>query len=315
MANIAPKTIPKYAAEIQQMMFCAGEKQDVSLETLTLIEEIVRNQVIHLLTTANELATRRGQRTFSINDIIFQIRHDQSRLARVQSLMRWRAIRRAANTKDNDNGEINLDDAEEIEETLGNGIADCLSRKTEAPGTLLPWDVEHFFSVQPPGGASNEALLQESSKDSLQRLCWADEITRGMSAEEYAKYADYRHASFTSRKKERFRKWVGIGVIAEPRKKEDILEIIGFMAVEIVKKLTDMALSIQDQELTAQRRKVDQTAPAGERRHGLFVSPHPERPPIDVRHIRRAFQQTQMRPKRRRVQMNRVANRKALEMI
>jgi transcription initiation protein SPT3 len=180
---------------------------------------------------------------------------------------------------------------------------------------LLPWDVDFFFAVQPPGGASNETLLNESSKDSLERLRWADEITKNMTAEEYAKYADYRHASFTSRKKERFRKWAGIGVIAEPKKKEDILEITGFLAAEMVKKLTDMALSIQDNELTAQRRKTDQSAPLGERRYGLFVPLDPERPPVDVRHVRRAFQQTQMRPKRTRVQMNRVTNRKALELI
>jgi transcription initiation protein SPT3 len=175
--------------------------------------------------------------------------------------------------------------------------------------------VDFFFAVQPSGGASNETLLNESSKDSLERLCWADEITKNMTAEEYAKYADYRHASFTSRKKERFRKWAGIGVIAEPRKKEDILEITGFLAAEMVKKLTDMALSIQYNELTAQRRKMDQAAPLGERRIGLFVPLDPERPPVDARHVRRAFQQTQRRPKRRRVQLHGVANRKTLELI
>ncbi|KIL87112.1 hypothetical protein FAVG1_09666 [Fusarium avenaceum] len=304
---------PKYSVEIQQMMFCAGEKQDVSNETLALIEEIVRNQ----LTTANDLAARRGQRSFSINNIIFQIRHDRPRLARVQALIHWRAIRRAANKKSHNSGEVDFDDAEDIEDVLDSSIADCFSKKkrTETAAALLPWDVDFFFAVQPPGGASNETLLNESSKDSLERLRWADEITKNMTAEEYAKYADYRHASFTSRKKERFRKWAGIGIIAEPRKKEDILEITGFLAAEMVKKLTDMALSIQDNELTAQRRKMDQAAPLGERRFGLFVPQDPERPPVDVRHVRRAFQQTQRRPKRKRVQLHRVADRKTLELI
>ncbi|KAI6765543.1 hypothetical protein HG530_006613 [Fusarium avenaceum] len=279
---------PKYSAEIQQMMFCAGEKQDVSNETLALIEEIVRNQVVHLLTTANDLAARRGQRSFSINDIIFQIRHDRPRLARVQALIRWRAIRRAANKKSNDSGEIDFDDAEDIEDVLGSSIADCFSKKkrTETAAALLPWDVDFFFAVQPPGGASNETLLNESSKDSLERLRWADEITNNMTAEEYAKYADYRHASFTSRKKERFRKWAGIGVIAEPRKKEDILEITGFLAAEMVKKLTDMALSIQENELTAQRRRIDQAAPLGERRPLFHLAlPLPATTPsLDILH-------------------------------
>ncbi|KAI7783512.1 transcription initiation protein Spt3 [Diaporthe eres] len=47
---------PRFKQEIQQMMYIAGETQDVSTPTIKLIEDIIRDQV---LVTANDLAARR----------------------------------------------------------------------------------------------------------------------------------------------------------------------------------------------------------------------------------------------------------------
>ncbi|KAM0547211.1 hypothetical protein ACHAPJ_010471 [Fusarium lateritium] len=309
----------KYNAEIQQMMYVAGETGDVATETLTLVEEIIRDQLVLMLTTANDLAARRGQRVFGINDIIFQVRHDPARLARLQTLLRWKAIRRKAKANNENNEEdLEADDGEDLaEEDLVNAtVEDTATKKTERPAALLPWDVEFFFSEYPPGGDDNESLLAESSATSLERLRWADEVTKNMTAAEYAKWSDYRHASFILRKKKRFRTWCGLGVIAQNKSSDDSLEIIGFLAVEMVKRLTDIALSIQEQELTNQQRMTGQSAAlVGARSHGLFVSANPERPPINVGHVRRAFERTQMKAKRRRLQLNRVPNRRKLELI
>ncbi|CRK41864.1 hypothetical protein BN1723_018903, partial [Verticillium longisporum] len=72
MANSSPQ----FKQEIQQMMYIAGETQDTSDETTTLIESIIHGQVVHMLTTANDLALRRGVRLFTVADLIFQFRHD-----------------------------------------------------------------------------------------------------------------------------------------------------------------------------------------------------------------------------------------------
>ncbi|KAJ4256076.1 Transcription initiation protein spt3 [Fusarium torreyae] len=309
----------KYNAEIQQMMYVAGETGDVSTETLTLVEEIIRDQLVLMLTTANDLAARRGQRVFGINDIIFQVRHDPARLARLQTLLRWKAIRRKAKANnENNEDDLEADDGEDLaEEDLVNAtVEDAATKKTERPAALLPWDVEFFFSEYPPGGDDNESLLAESSATSLERLRWADEVTKNMTAAEYSKWSDYRHASFISRKKKRFRTWCGLGVIAQNKSTDDSLEIIGFLAVEMVKRLTDIALSIQEQELSSKQRLTGQSAAlVGARSYGLFVSANPERPPVDVGHVRRAFEMTQMKAKRRRVQLNRIPNRRKLELI
>jgi transcription initiation protein SPT3 len=99
-------------------------------------------------------------------------------------------------------------------------------------------------------------------------------------------------------------------------KKEDTLEILGFLAAEMVKRLTDIALTIQAQDSTAHQRQNGQSVEAlGQRRDGMFVPLKTERPPIDVVHIQRAFDETQMKPKRRRVKLNRIAGPKTLELI
>ncbi|RGP71927.1 hypothetical protein FSPOR_3042 [Fusarium sporotrichioides] len=316
--------ISKYSNEIQHMMYVAGETQDVSNETLTLVEQIVHEQIRHLLTTAGELAARRRKRVVSIEDIIFQIRHDATRLARIQTLLRWRAIRREAKKMNREaDGDADADvDADMDEEDLPDDqlesppTEEVTNKKTQTPAAILSWDVESFFSIIPPGGDTNESLLDKPSEVSLESLRWADEITKNMSKEEYDRWVVYRNASFTTRKPKRFRDWAGIGIIAKVKKKDDTLEIIGFIAAEMVKRLTDIALTIQAQDLAAYQRQNGQSAPAlGTRRHGLFVPLTTERPPIDVGHVRRAFHETQKRPKRKRVRLNKIAGQRTLELI
>ncbi|KAG8672077.1 Transcription initiation protein spt3 [Fusarium poae] len=312
----------RYSNEIQQMMYVAGETQDVSVETLTMVEQIVHEQIRHLLSIANEIAGRRRKRTIDIDDIIFQIRHDTNRVARIQRLLRWRAIRRDAKKTNRDAGgdgdaDVDMDDEDFSEDPLESPpTEEAAGKKTEPAAGILPWDMEYFYSIVPPGGETNETLLNKAGDVSLESLRWADEITKNMSKQEYDRWAMYRKASFTTRKTKRFQQWAGIGVIARVVKKSDTLEIIGFLAVEMVKRLTDIALTIQAQDLAAFKRRNGQCAAAvGSRRHGLFVPVDTDRPPINVEHIRRAFDETQMKPKKKRVRLNRTAGTRTLVLI
>ncbi|RGP77805.1 hypothetical protein FLONG3_4099 [Fusarium longipes] len=309
---------PRYNHEIQQMMYVAGETHDVSFEALTLIEQIVQGQVMHMLSAANELAARRRKKAISLNDIIFQVRHDTARVARIQRLVRWRAIRLEAKKRNKDTeGDADLDEDELSEDTAESTTAEeGAPEKTEPAAAVLPWDVESYFSVIPPGGEINETLLDQSNEDSLERLHWADEMTKNMTMEEYARWASYRNASFTTRKVKRFSEWAGVGVIAQVIKKDDTIEMIGFLAAETVKRLTDIALTIQARDLAVQKRRNGQLAMSiGQRRYGMFVPLDTERPPINVLHIREAFRETQMKPKRKRVKLNSVPGRSTLQLI
>ncbi|KAJ4026788.1 Transcription initiation protein spt3 [Fusarium irregulare] len=301
---------PKYCGEIQQMMYVAGETQDVSPETLTLVEQIVQDQVRHILSAASDLAARAGRKTVSLNHIIFQVRRDEPRVQRIKSLLRWRAIRLEAKRRNQDTQDgVEIDDPDEMsDELLDNPtVEEVAAKRTEPAAGTLPWDVESYYSIIPPGGDTNEKLLNDPGENSLQRLRWADEVTKAMTSEEYAIYSEYRHASFTTRKPKRFCEWVGIGVVADIVKREDSLEILGFIAAEMVERLTDIALTLQAQDLAAHRARVSLPSPkSGHTKCGLFVTKDLKREPINVGHVRRAFRETQANPKKKRVQLNRV---------
>jgi transcription initiation protein SPT3 len=125
---------------IEQMMFVSGETAEASPETTGMIEEIVRAQVIemvslfhfasvaalplmkaprvllpwlylnslmvfHMLTylqlkQATELANRRGVRSISTADLIFLIRHDKAKVSRLKTFLSWKDVRK--NVKDSD---------------------------------------------------------------------------------------------------------------------------------------------------------------------------------------------------------------------
>uniref|UniRef100_A0A4E9DVL6 Uncharacterized protein n=1 Tax=Gibberella zeae TaxID=5518 RepID=A0A4E9DVL6_GIBZA len=275
------------------------------------------NEIQHL-SSASELAARRRKRVISIYDIIFQVRHDTTRVARIQKLLRWRAIRREAKKSNKEaNGDVDIDEDDLSDDPLESPPnEEAAAKKTETPTAILPWDIESFFSVIPPGGDTNESLLDDPSDVSLKTLRWADEITKNMSKKEYDRWFTHRKASFTTRKPKRFREWARIGVVFQVLKKDDTLEIIGFLAVEMVKRLTDIALTIQAQDLTAHRKRQGQSVAAlGTRRYGMFVPIDTGRPPIDVVHIRRAFDETQMKPKRKRVRLSRIPGERTLELI
>ncbi|KAF5693601.1 spt3-like transcription factor [Fusarium denticulatum] len=304
---------PKYTNEVQQMMFVAGETQDIANETAALVEQIVREQIIHIMTKAKELSARRGEKFIAIRDILFQVRHDTARMTRLQNVIRWKRLRGEARKTTNEKDKPE-NDAEDSFSDTDNAAEDTAKKTTEASAALMPWDEEFMFPVRPPGGDADAVQISEQSRE---RLIWADEVTAKMSGEEYTKWCSYRKASFHRAKEGRFREWACIGVVADLRKKDDAIEILGSIAVEMVKRLTDMALSIQAQEITTQGGKENEAAAAAlqARRQGLFLMSNPQRPAIDAGHVRKAFEMTQSQPKRRGYQLNRMVGPKLLQLI
>ncbi|KAG5802115.1 hypothetical protein H9Q74_013335 [Fusarium xylarioides] len=304
---------PKYTNEVQQMMFVAGETQEIANETAALVEQIVREQIIHILTKAKEISSRRGEKFIAIKDILFQVRHDAARMTRLQNVIRWKRLRGEARKTTNEKDKPE-NDAEDSFSDTDNAAEDTAKKTTEASAALMPWDEEFMFAVRPPGGDADAVQISEKSRE---RLIWADEVTSKMSSEEYTKWCSYRKASLHRAKEARFREWACIGVVADLRKKDDAIEILGSIAVEMVKRLTDKALSIQAHEITTQGGKENEAAAAAlqARRQGLFLMSNPQRLAIDAGHIRKAFEMTQSKPKKMGYQLNRTVGPKPLQLI
>ncbi|KAJ5466071.1 hypothetical protein N7530_009858 [Penicillium desertorum] len=288
-----------------KMMFVSGETAEPSPETTTLIEDITRQQVVEILTRSTALATRRGVRSISTDDLIFLIRHDKAKVSRLRTFLSWKDVRK--NVKDSDDkGGGDAADFAAADDAAGvvAGPQDVAPKpKNKRAKVGLAWDVNSFFSVQVPEREDEEDEEEEEQNyATLQRLAAADERTRHMTKEEYVFWSECRQASFTYRKSKRFREWAGFGVVTESKPNDDIVDILGFLTFEIVQTLTEEALKVKEREDNEKHRRGG--AEAGEnlkkrkRETGLFDPPEEGRTPIEPRHVREAFRKLQATPQR-----------------
>ncbi|KAF2712615.1 TFIID-18kDa-domain-containing protein [Pleomassaria siparia CBS 279.74] len=295
---------PSFHVEIAQMLFIAGETTEPSITTTHLIERIVQHQVIEIFTRASALATRRGTRYITNEDIIFIVRHDAAKVSRLRTFLAWKDVRK--NLKDDDdkaNPEAVDITAPENNpaavEEAGTTNAAAAGAKKSKKKSALPWDVSSFFSVQVPelGGEDDEDDDGEGADDETRRrLRINDERTLNMTREEYAVWAECRQASFTWRKAKRFKEWACLADVHEgARVAEDVIDIMGFLTAEMVQKLGEGARKVFDEEDAGIRAKgkgkMEDRNKGG---CGLFAPNEGTRRPIEVRHVQEAYRKLQM---------------------
>lgn len=290
------------------MMFVSGETAEPSQETTTIIEEIVRQQVVEMLTRSTAVATRRGNRSISTDDLIFLIRHDKAKVSRLRTFLSWKDVRKNVKDSDDKAGADAADFAAGDDPLAGAGVAgpqDMAAKPKNKRGKVgLPWDINSFYSIQAPEREDEEDEEEEEQNyATLQRLATADERTKNMTREEYVFWSDCRQASFTFRKGKRFREWAGFGIVTESKPNDDIVDILGFLTFEIVQTLTEEALKVKQRE---DREKKGRGAESDsgdnpkkrKRETGLFDPPEEGRTPIEPRHIREAFRKLQATPQK-----------------
>jgi len=175
------------------MMFVFGEVQDPTTETVNLVEDIVRGQIIELIVQARNLASRRGARYLSAEDLIFLIRHDRAKVNRLRTYLSWKDVRRHAKDSGGDGAAMEV-------ETLEDGADDKLNAKAQKITIKLPWEILTIYSEVLPQDDEEDEDDIEAHEASVLRLKEADDVTRQMTREEYQHYSDCRQASFTYRK-------------------------------------------------------------------------------------------------------------------
>ncbi|KAL2137404.1 hypothetical protein VTI74DRAFT_25 [Chaetomium olivicolor] len=311
----------KYRQEIQQMMYVSGETAEPSVETTGIIEDIVRQQVIEILRSCTELAARRGSRSITINDLIFQIRDDAPKVSRLRSFLSWKDVRKNVKDSDDKGGEADLGVGEDpVGGVVAGGPIDDTAKRNKKAKVGLPWEPASFYSVEVPEREDEEDEVEEEMNHiTMQRLRKADERTKAMTREEYVTWSEYRQASFTYRKGKRFREWAGFGTVTDSKPSDDIVDILGFLTFEMVQTLTEEALKIKENEDQYRERTGEN---AGKKRKlpgggGLFDPPSEGRTPVEPRHIQEAFRRLQQRPKKLRAMLNgtRLQQRTSLKLI
>ncbi|KAI0132106.1 transcription initiation factor IID, 18kD subunit-domain-containing protein [Xylariales sp. AK1849] len=316
----------KYRQEIQQMMYVSGETGEPSTETTSMIEEIVRQQVIEMLRNCTELAARRGARSITINDLIFQIRDDAPKVSRLRTFLSWKDVRKNARDSDEKGGDVDVgvgdDGAAAGDGGGGGGPVEEAAKKNKKAKVKLPWEPGTFYSQEVPERDDEEDEEEEEMNFiTLQRLRKADERTKAMTREEYVTWSEYRQASFTYRKGKRFREWAGFGIVTDSKPSDDIVDILGFLTFEMVQTLTEEALKIKEQEdLWKERSGVNENSAGNKKRklaQGLFDPPGEGKTPIESRHIQEGFRRLETRPKKGRAMLNgtRMQQRTSLKLF
>lgn len=296
-----------YRVEIQQMMFVAGSS-DPPLHTVCLVEDIVRAQVVELISRGMALARKRGARTVTVEDIMFLIRHDVAKVNRLSTYLAWKDVRKNARDQ-GDGGQADadiLEDAVDVPGAAGGQPANAPAAASKAKKAKfsLPWKPQFMFAIpmldSDLAAAANEGDSDEDDDDDEanqlmnERLRNADLRTQNMTREEYVHWSECRQASFTFRKNKRFREWAGIGQLTDTRLQDDIMDVLGFLTFEVVANLTERALKIKQQWETRFKQRQAQTqgnAAIEKRRRpaALFYRPSLEETPLLPEHMRAAY--------------------------
>ncbi|KAI4156136.1 MAG: hypothetical protein LQ340_000507 [Diploschistes diacapsis] len=309
MADITMRQWRRYLADdvFKQMMFVSGETGDPSPDATSMIEEIVRQQVVEILTQCNELAIRRGVRTISVVDLFFLIRKDAAKTSRLKDFLSWKDVRKTA--KDTDergaDADIAADDAIGGGEVPGAGgpLVGDTAKKNKRSKITLPWDIESFYSERVPERDDEEDEDQgESNYATLKRLKAADERTKDMTKDEYVHWSECRQASFTFRKAKRFKEWAGFGIVTDSKPNDDIIDILGFLTFEMVQTLTEEALKVKSEEDVYKSKTGGQDRTKKRKREtGLFDPPEEGDVPVNENHIREAYRRLQSRANKPKV--------------
>ncbi|CBQ67504.1 related to SPT3-general transcriptional adaptor or co-activator [Sporisorium reilianum SRZ2] len=245
----APAPEYRYQVEISQMMFVFADVVDPAPEVTKLVEDIVRNQTIEMIIQSRRLSQRRASKYLSPEDLIFLIRYDRAKVNRLRTYLSWKDVRK--NAKDSGDsggapgGATEMDALEDPTSMEGGAV------KATKMKIRLPWEIssiysEHVLALPNADGDEDEDDDDlEAHEASMQRLKDADEATRRMTRDEYVHYSECRQASFTFRKSKKFREFINATAYLDVKPNDDIIDILGFLAFEVVRELCIGAVAIK----------------------------------------------------------------------
>ncbi|KAL7665242.1 Protein SPT3 [[Candida] zeylanoides] len=303
----------KYRVEIQQMMFVSGETNDPPVETTSLVEDIVRGQVIEILVQSTKTATLRGTKSIAPEDVIFLIRNDKAKVNRLRSYLSWKDVRK--NAKDQEGGGtealIEGDGGGGGAAAAGGGGAAAAAPAASDSSKMLsrykkskirlPWEIQFMFSELHLETSEEAEQVDDDEREatvaSLKRLKMADDRTRNMTKEEYVHWSECRQASFTFRKAKRFREWASIAQLCDSRPHDDVIDILGFLTFEIVCSLTEESIQIRNAEERLIQKSLSKAGDAKKelkrKRKYLFDRPETSAKPLMPYHIEEAWRRLQ----------------------
>ncbi|KAM9344632.1 transcription initiation protein SPT3 homolog [Symphorus nematophorus] len=220
-----PVSRTSFIPELQSMMFALGDARRPLHETAALVEDIVHTQLITMLHQACEGAALRGSRVISAEDILFLMRRDKRKVARLLKYLQFRDYKSKL---------LKTLDEEETQQETGN------QRRQRLAQDFLVWmdQTGDLLSLA-------EREVDPVKQERMERL---ERQTRAMDQAHYNEFCESRQLSF-AKKASKFRDWLDCSSI-EPKPNSIAMEILSYLAYETVAQIVDLSLLVK-QEMTA----------------------------------------------------------------
>ncbi|XP_075057412.1 transcription initiation protein SPT3 homolog isoform X1 [Mixophyes fleayi] len=214
-----------FVPELQSMMFSLGDAYRPLHDTAVLVEDIVHTQLINMLQQAAEVSQLRGARVISAEDLLFLMRRDKKKLKRLLKYMVFRDYKSKI---------LKGVEDDDLEEKL------AASNNTNKRQKLAQ---DFLNSIDQTGELL--ALMEDDEIDEVkqERMERADKQTRSMDSAQYAEFCESRQLSF-SKKASKFRDWLDCSSM-EIKPNAVAMEILSYLAYEIVAQLVDLALLVK----------------------------------------------------------------------
>ncbi|XP_056904150.1 transcription initiation protein SPT3 homolog isoform X2 [Takifugu flavidus] len=209
--------------------FALGDARRPLHETAALVEDIVHTQLITMLHQACEGAALRGSRVISAEDILFLMRKDKMKVARLLKYLQFRDYKSKLFRS--------LEDDDLLSDTGGTGAG---QRRQRLAQDFLTW-------MDQTGDLLSLAERQEGDPIKQERLERSERQTRNMDQAQYAEFCESRQLSF-AKKASKFRDWLDCSTL-ELKPNSLAMEILSYLAYETVAQIVDLSLLVK-QEMT-----------------------------------------------------------------
>lgn len=247
----------RYIPEIQSIMYTCGDVKNPFSETAAAVEELVHDCLVKLLRGLATSASKRGSRTIGPEDLLFYLRHDKSRLGRLEEYIKWREVRKLGSNKDADESQTSQAHYSQQPSQQPAGLEDVEQTGGQArrkPAPRLPWTLTSSIidpELLQQGWQEGDDQLLDSIDDLLFDDCrakMADALTKAMTREEYLEWAECRQASFTYKKQKKFREWLSPTSCTDYRVGDELVEMLGLLACMMVESLTLTASQVREED-------------------------------------------------------------------
>ncbi|XP_066929988.1 transcription initiation protein SPT3 homolog [Clytia hemisphaerica] len=227
-----------FHAEITGMMYAFGDCKKPAPESVTLVEEIVHHQMSSVLVQAMEVTAMRGGKFTSIDDILFLMRNNKTKLRRMIRYLRLKDLKSKT-----------VKPTSPEDEDVLESISGDTSKADSGKRLKLAYD---FISSIDSSGELLALFEEDDVIDEIKviRAKRAERISCCLDSQGYLEYSEARQMSF-SKKITKFKDWLGIGTNIDIKASTAVIEILSNLAYETVNEIVDLALLVkEDQERT-----------------------------------------------------------------